>query len=346
MALLKQFMSAKATNPYASTQNHKNPTSTCYPSDSNIGFEKGTLSGWNAYYAINNSSSSFNLSAPVGGTCGNVTGAANDPTTNMGTAGTTDYQVSIMTGGTDPLATVIPRVSPTGGNYSVRVGDSTNPDQGVAILNQEFTVTAANAQFQYQYAVLLENPIGHTYSEQPFFSVLFLDQNGDTIKSAYQFIVASSANKAGFDSVFYAGNNDYAYYKNWTSNTVSLASYIGQCVTVQFEVGDCSLGGHFGYAYIDASVAPLGINEVQDNSSFSVYPVPATNKLNVTIANYSFTPKQATVYDITGRAVFTENVNMQKNAITLDVSRLDNGVYTLMLTDGNTKRQTKFIIAK
>src|SRR6185312_5501174 len=40
---------------------------------------------------------------------------------------------------------------------------------------------------------------------------------------------------------------------------VPLKHYLGQCVTVVFEVGDCALGGHFGYAYIDASCAPLAI---------------------------------------------------------------------------------------
>jgi gliding motility-associated-like protein len=45
---------------------------------------------------------------------------------------------------------------------------------------------------------------------------------------------------------------------------VPLKHYIGQCVTVVFEVADCSRGAHFGYAYVDASCSPLStINSSQ-----------------------------------------------------------------------------------
>src|SRR6185312_9299804 len=45
----------------------------------------------------------------------------------------------------------------------------------------------------------------------------------------------------------------------WTQVNVPLTSYVGQCVTIQFEVSDCQPGGHFGYAYVDASCSEFAI---------------------------------------------------------------------------------------
>jgi gliding motility-associated-like protein len=259
--LYKQFEEIKKEYPSTvaefSSNGIRKPLNTCNPGCTNIDFENGTLSGWNAYYAQNNSgASSFSFSGNTGGPCGSVTGAANDPNTNFG--GGNDYQVEIMTGGNDPLVPSVPRVSPFGGKYSVRVGDSTNPNQGMAILNQSFMVTAANTDFTYQYAVFLENP-NHPYYEQPFFNVALLDQNGDTIPHCGSYNVVSQSGINGFKSVYYKPDHDSVYYKNWTVVFASLKAYIGQCVTIQFKSSDCALGGHFGYAYVDASCSSLGL---------------------------------------------------------------------------------------
>ena len=42
-------------------------------------------------------------------------------------------------------------------------------------------------------------------------------------------------------------------YKPWSSVVADLTNLIGQTVTIRFTTYDCSLGGHFGYAYIDGS---------------------------------------------------------------------------------------------
>jgi len=245
----------------------------------NIGFEQGTLNGWNAYYAYNNNYSGtfnfFNLTNVTGGPVGAVTQAANDVLTStsgfynagVGPNPSPDYQINITSGlRGDALIPSIPVVSPVGGKYSAMVGDSTQINFGVAILSKTFLVSTANADFTYEYAVFLENPASHTYFQQPFFQVAVLDQNGDTIPFCGQYeVVSSGANSSGFDSIAIPYDTisgiggDYAYYKNWTIVSVALKKYIGQCVTIIFETGDCSRGGHFGYAYVDASCAPLQI---------------------------------------------------------------------------------------
>ncbi len=241
----------------------------------NIGFEQGTLNGWNAYYAYNNNSgfNFFNITNITGGPAGPVTVAANDLLTSnptyynptIGPNASPDYQVYIKSGAlNDALVPSIKQVSPYGGLYSVLLGDSTQVNYGVAILSKTFEVKPGNTDFTYQYAVVLENPIAHTFYQQPFFEVAVIDQNGDTIPNCgTYFVVSSGGQNGGWNQVYVPPNgqvgNDTAYYKNWTVVSVPLKKYVGQCVTIVFEAGDCGRGGHFAYAYVDASCSPLEI---------------------------------------------------------------------------------------
>ncbi len=93
-------------------------------------------------------------------------------------------------------------------------------------------------------------------------------------------------------------------------------------------------------------VDPNSINTIQNNSAFSIYPVPANYKLNIVLTGNGFKPQQAAVYDVTGRELYTENVSMKENTITLNVSKLESGIYMLILIDGNMKRQAKFIVSR
>jgi len=223
-------------------------TGACNPACDNIGFENGNLSAWSAYYAQNTSSTSaFAQTTPTGGACGAVQRAALDPNTNT-------YQVAMTSGaGTDPVAgSLIPIVCPTGGSYSCRIGDSTRNGAQIGILQQTFNVTSANANFTYMYAVVLENP-GHGYYQQPYFNVQMLDQNGNAIPNCGNYSVVSGPGLPGYKGIYYTPDADTVYCKPWTTVFVPLQAYIGQCVTIIATVSDCSLGGHFGYAYFDAT---------------------------------------------------------------------------------------------
>lgn len=238
-----------SVNEYANNVHHPDVEAlACNPACDNIDFENGTLSGWSAYYATNTSNSlAFSNSAPVGGSCGAVTKSAFDPVTNTN-------QVTLMSGpGLDPIAgALIPVVCPTGGSYSCRIGDSTRNGAQMGILEQTFTVTPTNANFVYMYAVVLENPF-HVYYEQPYFNVQMLDQYGNPIPNCGNYSVVSGPGLPGYKSIYYKKDNDTVYCKPWTTVFVPLQNYIGQCITIKVTASDCALGGHFGYAYFDAT---------------------------------------------------------------------------------------------
>ncbi len=239
------------------------PRQSCAPACNNIDFSQGTLNGWYAYYANNNSDfapcngACFDLNQITGGLQGGVTKMVPiDPNTNS-------YQVHITTGaGLDKLnpANPVPVVSPWAtGHYSCMIGDSIGFDYGAAILSQKFMVSPSNSNFSYSYALFLENPPSHPYYIQPFFHVTLLDSSGDTIPFCGSYNVVSGDRQTGLKAFYYAPDGDSVFEKQWTIVDVPLKKYIGQCVTIQFEIADCGYGGHFGYAYVDASCSPLGV---------------------------------------------------------------------------------------
>lgn len=153
---------------------------------------------------------------------------------------------------TDPRTCgVVPVVSPLGGNFSARLG---NPNRGsrAESLSYTYVVTPSSTLFTYQYAVVFEDP-GHIDDEQPRFETQVI-AGGQPIPCT-QYIVSSSSNLPGFQTcpgIDWQGNPINIAYRNWTTVGVDLSAYIGQSVTLEFKTGDCDLGAHFGYAYIDA----------------------------------------------------------------------------------------------
>ena len=223
----------------------------CEPSCTNMDFSTGDLTGWYGYYATDNSVTSYTISGMTGGYLGAVQKAAYDPITST-------YQIHITQAAANDWflntyhAIHMSQGSPWGHGYSVMIGDSIAIDAQVATLSQEFEVTPTTNSITYAYSVFLDNP-GHSYYEQPFFSVTLFDSAGDTIKGCGEYDVVSAPGLAGFRGEYDPGNGDTIYWKDWTQVNVSLGSYVGQCVTIQFQVSDCEPTGHFGYAYVDAS---------------------------------------------------------------------------------------------
>jgi gliding motility-associated-like protein len=190
----------------------------------NIDFENGNLNNWVT-------------------SCGFHPGYAANP---QGCCMNTGGQQTIMTGnGLDPAGN-FPVVFP-GGNFSLRLGNNQTNGQADRV-EQTFMVTPANANFTYRYAVVLQDP-GHTPAQQPSFEIEMMDSNGVQIPCTY-YNVSAGANIPGF---FNSPNQADVVYKPWSSVVCDLTGLIGQNVTIRFTTYDCSLGGHFGYAYIDGS---------------------------------------------------------------------------------------------
>jgi hypothetical protein len=74
-----------------------------------------------------------------------------------------------------------------------------------------------------------------------------------------------------------------------------------------------------------------GIDELNNNSGIKIYPVPASGTLNIDITNNNIGLTSMYVFDVTGKQVMEQNISVNATHVSLDVSKLDNGVYFLRL---------------
>lgn len=202
------------------------PKSTFGSVCTNIDFENGTLNGWIR-------KTGFHPLFNVAGCCGTANGAQ-----------------AIMTGPGTDIYGGFPVVCP-GGSFSCRIGNNVNG--GIADrIEQSFSVTPQNANFVYRYAVVL-NDNGHLQTQQPSFTIEMIDSVTGFQVPCTQYTVAAANNIPGFITSSLTGGSAPApiVYKPWTAVAIDLTPNIGQIVTIRFTTYDCSLGGHFGYAYVD-----------------------------------------------------------------------------------------------
>jgi gliding motility-associated-like protein len=200
---------------------------TCY----NLDFETGTFVGWE------------------GGTGRCCPSKINDFEIVTG-------RHTIMTGKEVDIYTCdkIPVVAP-GGSFSARLGNDRGGRQ-IETLSYTLNVTEENSLFIYKYAVVLQDP-GHEPEEQPYFKVSVFNENRELIDPLCgSYNVIATSNLPGFEKCF--TNN--VVYKDWTTVGLNLSTYIGENIIIEFETADCTLGGHFGYAYVEAYCSSLKIN--------------------------------------------------------------------------------------
>jgi gliding motility-associated-like protein len=161
-------------------------------------------------------------------------------------------------GGFDPVVgSALPVVAPGGGgSSSLLLGDGAVTGYGASRASISFTVDASSTNFTYRYAVVLQDPVtGHTDPQRPYFKVKLRDALGNILPCGDYEVIAKPP-IAGF---FLAPGTTDVYYRPWTTVFVPLAAYVGQCVTLEFTSSDCSQGGHYGYAYIDADCSASGL---------------------------------------------------------------------------------------
>lgn len=215
---------------------NKGPGDPC----NNADFETGDATGWDLSYGMVDGSSVYSYI--------NVT-----PTTLAASPHHT-----IMTGaGTDAMGG-FPVVNPDGGSFSLMIGDGIGVNNSAADASQTFLVDASSAAFSYSYAVVLDDN-GHSAVDQPYFKINMYDQAGNPIQCGDYAVVAGGSPQ---DPDFIAYNDASmgpGVYMPWRTTFAPLQAYIGQNVTIEFVVGDCTANGDFGYAYLDASCAAMEI---------------------------------------------------------------------------------------
>lgn len=198
----------------------------------NIGFEKGDFSKWLSFAgSVSTDADGNNLV-----TVGKIT-PINGRHTIVNSKTDKDYYGGFST------------ISPNGSNYAVKLGDDGTGKQAERITYTiDVPANAENFGITYQYAVVFENPAGHSHSQQARFTANVLDVATNTYVKCASFEYVATSNLPGFKE---SKVKEGVLYKDWTSVFINLSDYKGKTLLLEFTTADCVLSGHFGYAYID-----------------------------------------------------------------------------------------------
>ncbi len=124
------------------------------------------------------------------------------------------------------------------------------------------TTSATNKMLSFSYAVILQDPLGHAAEESPYFKVEVKNEGTGAILPGCTSYTFNPKSTVPSDSLFtssIAFGGEVVRYRKWQYYTVDLSSLpVGTNVSVNFEVGGCSLSGHWGYAYVDAECGGVG----------------------------------------------------------------------------------------
>lgn len=218
---------------------------------SNIDFETGGTSVWD-YYT---------------GTCCPIS----TPTLSGALSG---RHTLVASGGVDPYG-FFPVVAPGGGGgYALKLGNSSTGAQAEKARYYIRVPTGATAYaIAYRYAMVLQDGgSGHDTTSQPRFEVKAYDSaTGSPITCAqYKYIANSTI--PGFNNSLIDAS---VKFKTWTTATINLSGMTGRTAILDFATGDCSLGGHFGYAYVDATCALFSIEVVGCDSDIAYVTAPS-----------------------------------------------------------------------
>lgn len=193
------------------------------------------------------------LTSPLGGNCARMGGEKR----NLGDANTT----CAGNGGGNSTYTVPTQCEAT--YFGANIGDQLLlAGSAGEVLQTTFTVTQQNSAFQYAYLFAYTDNGSHDTTQQPYFKVRVLDSTGQEINCLNYFqqglgdACGNTHAPPGYSGSLATG---LFYTSQWQVSSLNLLPYMGHPVTVIFTVAGCTVGGHFGYAYVDCACAPQQI---------------------------------------------------------------------------------------
>ena len=155
--------------------------------------------------------------------------------------------VSLVESGYDSVVPTLSKVK--SGNYALRLNNSSDGNYDISMLKREIIVGANQDNITFNYALVLEDP-GHVDNNgnivaNPYYQCRLKTASGSIIFERK--IVADRYNTL----IFKTANNGGIVYTDWVCESIDVSQYKGQNVVLEVIIGDCGLGGHWGYVYLD-----------------------------------------------------------------------------------------------
>jgi hypothetical protein len=163
-----------------------------------------------------------------------------------------------------------------------------------------------------------------------YYLVLY-DNNGNQLK-------ASAVPGASTQTVFYNNKKPSTYYvKVYGASSSDYSATACYTLTVNTSSNTYT-----------AAVASSAFNKNLLNAGLKVYPVPASNTVTVSFDGVTTTSASITFINEIGQPVLVKNLQSHPgtNINTLDVSALQQGIYTVKVNNGTDIQTTKLIISK
>ena len=346
----KHFHSLYETNNVQENIIYLNPNKTYSLDCPNMGFENNNFSGWTGSYgtvAMGASGSAYPsymlTSSTIVNTAGNNVSLVN--TTNYHTIMNTPAlnafypncsgydSIACKTVGTNTISQ-IPVVSPFSSDGSSVRMNGANANYRACKLKYITTTSSTNKKLSYSFALVMNNA-GHLPEESPYFKVEVRNEtNGQLVSGCNSSITIVSPSIAS-DSMFVSsiGFGD-VMCKKWKLYTIDLSALpIGTNVSINFEVGGCSQGGHWGYAYVDAECGAVGSSGGNDFISSNMCPGSNFAELIAPLGYISYQWFNPNSTQITGAT---------SNTLSVANPTLGN-IYSVQLTGNNGCIETKTV---
>lgn len=259
------------------------------------GFENNLYTGWQVRTYYRGANSNIVDLPATGNTSAIIPFAATyvNPYPNN-----TPYEVVIESTGNDPiLGNRLSKVH--SGNNSIRINgmaSNAGPHNSVEAIVKTIKISSTNNKFNFHYAIVLQNPVGHIISGNDFQPYLWIRVNrssGSIISlpvNGQPTPLTADATNPFFNDTTY--NNEALVWRDWSCAEIDL-SFIpnDEIVQVEFLMADCGMGGHFAYAYFDDFCVPcsskpnegsITITDINNNCGTPLivkgkYELPYTN---------------------------------------------------------------------
>lgn len=159
------------------------------------------------------------------------------------------------------------------GTKVLRLNDGIVGDYGISKLSKTFLVSSSNTFYEFAFIGVFAP--GHSCCDAGAFQVNAYTNGTSPAGNptllacpSTTLAVPSSACSSTLNIPFYVSNswtphntsNFANVYTPWNIKSVDLSNYIGQYVTLDVIVSDCTAGGHFGYVYFDARCGSTNID--------------------------------------------------------------------------------------
>jgi gliding motility-associated-like protein len=213
------------------------PAASC---PANVDFEDGNFNNWNCFTGTTSTS----------GTATNINVSPSSPVGNR-------HSIISNSTAVDPYG-LFPLASPNGSSRIVKLGNDVNGAQAERIRYTLQVPNTSSYSITFHYAVVFQDP-GHSVHQQPRMTARLIDAATGLAVPCADFLYISASNIPGF---YNSPNASGVRVKSWTPVFVNLSAYAGKTMHLEFTTADCTLGGHWGYAYVD--VGPCNQVAVMD----------------------------------------------------------------------------------